>query len=285
MRYIIILLLLAPTLLGAQPDQLLGEVTLGQFQQAPYSTWFISNFDSYKPSPSVLSDLKSTRHNNLQITIYFGSWCGDSKREVPRFVKVLTDMGFAMNQVKFVGVSDSTELYKQSPQRQEAGQHIYRVPTMVVSEKGKERNRIVEYPVESLERDLLAILKGQPYTPNYYGYPQIATWLQDGLLADENVSPRGLAARLYGKVHNASELNACGYVLLADGKKAEAISIFRINASLFPQNANCFDSLGEAYVKCGQNDKAILAYERALELDATLESASAMLKKLKAGQL
>lgn len=285
MKHFFYVLLLVPSLLWAQPDQLLGEVSLSQFQEPPHADWFTKNYQVYKPSAAIVDMLKATRHNHLQITIYFGTWCGDSKREVPRFVKVLADMGFPLSQVKFVGVSDSTERYKQSPQRQEAGQHVYRVPTMVITEKDKERNRIVEYPAESLERDLLKILKWEPYIPNYYAYPQIAEWLKEGLLADENVNPRGLAGQLFGKVPSASELNACGYVLLADGRKSEAVAVFRVNTVLFPENANCFDSLGEAYAKCGWVDRAILAYERALQLDPTLEQAAAMLKKLKDGQL
>jgi tetratricopeptide (TPR) repeat protein len=106
-------------------------------------------------------------------------------------------------------------------------------------------------------------------------------WLRDGLLKDENVNPRGLAFQLKPVVFNESELNAYGYVLLGQSSLQEAITVFRINANLFPRSANCFDSLGEAYFAAGFKDKAIQAYELAVNLDPENESIQARLKKLK----
>ena len=102
-------------------------------------------------------------------------------------------------------------------------------------------------------------------------------------LNDVNVSARGLAEQLHTKVIREGELNACGYVLLAQGKSQEAIAIFRINANLFPSSANCFDSLGEAYAANGQKEKSIQAYERAQALDPKNESIKTQLLKLKGG--
>jgi cytochrome c-type biogenesis protein CcmH/NrfG len=68
---------------------------------------------------------------------------------------------------------------------------------------------------------------------------------------------------------------------MAQGNLREAITVLRINANLFPQSANCWDSLGEAYAKDGQKDKAIQAYEYVLELDPKNENAKVQLVKLK----
>jgi len=56
---------------------------------------------------------------------------------------------------------------KNSPTGEERGLNIIRVPTMLFYKNGKEVNRIVESPIESLEEDMAQILSGQPYTPNY----------------------------------------------------------------------------------------------------------------------
>jgi tetratricopeptide (TPR) repeat protein len=213
--------------------------------------------------------------------IFFGTWCGDSKRELPKMTKVLEKLSFPQKNITLIGVDDSTEVYKQSPQRQEAGMNIFRVPTFIVYENGKEVGRIVEYPTETMERDLLKIFARKEYTANYFGYPQIIQWMKDGLLTDENISARGLAMQLKSRVSNESELNACGYVLMAQGNLKEAITVLRINANLFPQSANCWDSLGEAYAKSGWKEKAIQAYEYVLELDPKNESAKVQLVKLK----
>lgn len=167
------------------------------------------------------------------------------------------------------------------PQRQEAGLNIFRVPTFIIYENNREVGRIVEYPATTMERDLLQILSRKEYSPNYFTYPIIAKWMKEGLLKDENISVRGLASQLLKLTNNESELNACGYALMASGNVKEAVTVFRINANLFTQSANCYDSLGEAYAKIGLKDKAIQAYEYVLELDPKSENAKEQLKKLK----
>ncbi|MCA4896385.1 MAG: tetratricopeptide repeat protein [Cytophagales bacterium] len=265
---------------NAEP-KILGNCSLSQLEKKPYSEWYAKNFSAYEPNIQVLAALKKTNPTKYMVKIFFGSWCGDSKRELPKMTKVLEKLSFPQKNLTLIGVDDSTEVYKQSPQRQEAGMNIFRVPTFIVFENGKEVGRIVEYPTETMERDLLKIFARKEYTANYFGYPQIIRWMKDGLLTDENISARGLAMQLKSRVSNESELNACGYVLMAQGNLREAITVLRINANLFPQSANCWDSLGEAYAKDGQKDKAIQAYEYVLELDPKSENAKAQLLKLK----
>jgi hypothetical protein len=59
-------------------------------------------------------------------------------------------------------------LYKQSPEHEEAGRKILRVPTLIIESGGHEWGRIIELPVVSLERDLLRILRKDGYIPNYH---------------------------------------------------------------------------------------------------------------------
>jgi hypothetical protein len=42
------------------------------------------------------------------------------------------------------------------------------VPTIIVEQKGAEIGRIIEFPVTSLEKDLLTILRKEKYQPNYH---------------------------------------------------------------------------------------------------------------------
>jgi len=270
-----------PTLAQKRDIKLLNEVALSQLKQEPYATWYSKNNEDYQPNVHVVEALKKTGPSKYTMKIFFGSWCGDSKRELPKMTKVLEKLSFPQKNITLIGVDDSTEVYKQSPQRQEAGMNIFRVPTFIIYENGNEVGRIVEYPTETMERDLLKIFARKEYTANYFGYPQIIQWMKDGLLTDENISARGLAMQLKNRIGNESELNACGYVLLAQGSLKEAVAVLRINANLFPQSANCWDSLGEAYAKVGQKDKAIQAYEYVLELDPKSENAKAQLLKLK----
>jgi len=280
---LLILCLFISFIVAAQKKEtkLLNEVELSQLKHEPYAAWYSKNNEEYQPSAEIIEALKKTNPTKYKVKIFFGSWCGDSKRELPKMTKVLEKLSFPQKNITLIGVDDSTEVYKQSPQRQEAGMNIFRVPTFIVYENGKEVGRIVEYPTETMERDLLKIFARKEYTANYFGYPQIIQWMKDGLLTDDNISARGLAMQLKSRVSNESELNACGYVLMAQGNLKEAITVLRINANLFPQSANCWDSVGEAYAKDGQKDKAIQAYEYVLELDPKNENAKVQLVKLK----
>jgi tetratricopeptide (TPR) repeat protein len=86
-------------------------------------------------------------------------------------------------------------------------------------------------------------------------------------------------SRAYNFDHR--ELNAVGYKLLGENKIDEAITIFQINADNNPGSANVWDSLGEAYAKKGDNDKAISYYQKSLELNPDNKNAVKMIKLLK----
>ena len=261
--------------------KLLGYCTTDQLQKEPYAGWYTPNVSGYKPNADILDRLKKVNTANYSIKIFFGSWCGDSRRELPKMTKVLNEISFAKKSVALIAVDDSTEVYKQSPQREEAGLQIYKVPTFIIYEGSTEIGRIVESPAETIERDLLKIFSKRQYSSNYYTYPLVKGWLKEELLQDENINARGLAFQLKPIVLNESELNSCAYVLMAQANLKEAIAIFRINANLFPQSANCYDSLGEAYAKAGLKDKAIQSYEIALQLDPKNEGIQVRLRKLK----
>lgn len=266
----------------AQKDpRLLGTCSVKDFEREPFAAWYKPGYERYTPSEAIINEIKKVEPEKFTLKIVFGSWCGDTRRELPKMMKVLHAAGFPEKNIVLTGVYDSLEVYKQGPNREEKGLHIYRVPTFIVYQKDKEIGRIVEYPVESLERDLQKIISRQPYTHNYAGYVHIKKWLAQGLLQDANINPRGLAGQLRNIIGRETELNACGYVLLMRGDVKEAITIFRINTALFPQSPNCFDSLGEAYLMAGLKNESKASYERVLELDPQHANARAQLEKLK----
>ena len=63
--------------------------------------------------------------------------------------------------------------------------------------------------------------------------------------------------------------NAHGYALLAVGRYAEAIREFEAYARIAPREPNPHDSMGEAYLRMGEAQKAVDAYSRALAIDPT----------------
>lgn len=66
---------------------------------------------------------------------------------------------------------------------------------------------------------------------------------------------------------NERELNQYGYSLLQNDKVKEAIEIFKLLVSEFPNSANPYDSLGEGYLKDGNEELALLNYEKSVELN------------------
>jgi tetratricopeptide (TPR) repeat protein len=62
-----------------------------------------------------------------------------------------------------------------------------------------------------------------------------------------------------------ADMNMAGYRLLQTGRVAEAISLFEMNADAYPQSSNCWDSLAEAYMANGDNEKALHCVDKVLE--------------------
>jgi tetratricopeptide (TPR) repeat protein len=76
------------------------------------------------------------------------------------------------------------------------------------------------------------------------------------------------------------ELNNLGYRLLGAGRYDQAIAVLELNASEHPESANVYDSLGEAYHKAGQPDRAVRNYRKAVQLDPSNTNARAMLDQI-----
>lgn len=103
----------------------------------------------------------------------------------------------------------------------------------------------------------------------------------------ENVEKNGAAPAL--EIYNRERtgpigeetLNSLGYDLLRNKKKADAILIFFQNTKDYPNSANVWDSLAEAYMENGDKELAIRYYEKSLELNPQNSNAEDQLKKLR----
>lgn len=245
----------------------MGACNRDSLQKAPFSSWFNPGFDQYNPDKKITDQLRNEKMENIRIKVFFGSWCGDSKREVPRFLKLLQSISFPDKKLELIGVGGSDTLYKQSPGHEEAGLGIFRVPVFIIYRDGKEINRINEFPVVSLEKDLLDIIRNNPYQPNYSSHAIIRQWLQEEYLTNENTSIRGLAEQLRHQLSGEHELNSLGYLLLKQEKKTAALQIFRMNHLLYPESANTASSLGEGYLETGNDARAKDFLEKSLQLN------------------
>lgn len=131
-------------------------------ETAPYDTWFKSAYKEHTLDTVTINSIKQDLAQT-DITVYMGTWCEDSQRETPAFYKILDLAGIEANTIKLITVSED----KDTPDGLEKGMNITNVPTIILSKKGEELGRIVEYPIESLEKDIAKILSGEEYKHAY----------------------------------------------------------------------------------------------------------------------
>ena len=141
---------------------LLGLANETGFKQEPFNTWYKSNYADYKVDDSLVDELKSLT-KDIEIKTFMGTWCEDSQRETPNFYKLLDAIHF--NEKNHTLITVSRE--KTTPQQFEKDLNITNVPTFIFYKDGKEINRIVEYPIETLEKDMVNILSGKQYKHAY----------------------------------------------------------------------------------------------------------------------
>ena len=112
-------------------------------------------FYSYKPKKKYCRQLQSL-WQGVQIRVIGGNWCSDTRREVPRLLKVLDESGFP---------SRAFEYYRVNREKKPADSGfvcevtIQSVPAIYVLRNGKTVGKIEETPKRTLESDLLKILR------------------------------------------------------------------------------------------------------------------------------
>lgn len=214
-------------------NNLLGKATRDKLKTPPYGEWFNKNYENYIVDTALVGQLRSHLAGK-RVLIFLGTWCGDSRREVPRFLKLMDCCGVDAAAIEIVTVSNTDSLYKMSPAHEEKGYDIFRVPDLIVLDRHGEMGRIVESPVVSLEKDLLAIVSGGPYTPRYQGGAFLAGLVRKkGLGALQGQVPE-LAEKLRPMVSGPGELSSYARTLVAAGEVGKAALVKELNARLYP---------------------------------------------------
>lgn len=141
---------------------LVGFANKNSFMQEPYNSWFEDGYASYNVDLEVVKEIKENL-DGVTVKAFMGTWCGDSKRETPRFYKIAEEIGLSQSQIDLVTVNRS----KKTPDNLQEGYDVFKVPTFIFYKDGKEVGRFVEYPRETLEKDILKILSNQEYKHSY----------------------------------------------------------------------------------------------------------------------
>ena len=141
-----------------QPDEssvLLGPISRSEVEAA-MPDWVSSTIEAQPDMEAAfgLADLAT----NAEVTVFFGSWCSDSKRELSRLWKTLDLVGGEVGfPIRYVAVDRS----KTEPSEAVGGREILYVPTFVVERGGHEIGQIIEQSPNGIETDLLTLLSGE----------------------------------------------------------------------------------------------------------------------------
>jgi CubicO group peptidase (beta-lactamase class C family) len=140
----------------------------------------------------------------------------------------------------------------------------------------------------SLVKEIVQRILGKEFT----GYSWLSYPLVDGpvMALRKMILDKGLDAGLkkYNQwkaeqpdIFKEQVLNSIGYYLMGKKKMLEAIEIFKLNVTAYPESFNVYDSLGEAYMKNGNKELAIKNYQKSVAINPDNRGGIEALKKLK----
>ena len=110
---------------------------------------FKTGYDNYVPS-----DFSVLKYDDISVVIFFGTWCHDSKRELPKALKIFNEIGINNENIELIAVG----LDKKEPQGRAAKLKLMFTPTLIFFRGSQEIGRIIEKPVISLEKDIALII-------------------------------------------------------------------------------------------------------------------------------
>ena len=117
------------------PDELLGA----------YPS-FRGGYEAFAVEPLYLP-------RDVSVLMFFGTWCHDSEREVPRLLKLLEAAGLSENNLSLIAL----DYRKREPKGRAAKFNVRYTPTAVFMREGVEVGRIIERPNVSLHEDIKAM--------------------------------------------------------------------------------------------------------------------------------
>lgn len=142
---------------AAQQKILIGDCNWDAFQKDAFSGWFNEAYDNYNPDARMMKRLsRMIKEKELSFKVYQGSWCPDSRRELPHLKKITDGLKQDVN-TEIISLNRAKRLNKNALPDDD----IELVPTIVVRIDGTEVGRIVESPDYSLEADIVKYLKAQ----------------------------------------------------------------------------------------------------------------------------
>jgi hypothetical protein len=132
----------------------IGYCTRELFSDTSFSSWFDTEYEEYALDTVTLDSIGQLPED-LGIIIVMGTWCSDSRMQVPRLYKILDHLNFPQDNITLIAVDRE----KKGQEGEVTDLNIELVPTIIITQGDDEIGRIIESPQETLEKDLLNILR------------------------------------------------------------------------------------------------------------------------------
>lgn len=142
-----------PDTIASDFQGLVGEVSRSQLQNSEFKNSFYDEYRSYEPSDEAIQKLSDLIYN-YRITVVMGTWCSDSKMQVPRFFKILDQLDYNTSKIRIICVDKD----KLAGNLDISSLSIKYVPIFIFKMGNEEKGRIVESPETTLEGDMIRIL-------------------------------------------------------------------------------------------------------------------------------
>ena len=117
-------------------------------------SWFSKQYDQYQP---IDDKLRTLNFSDINIRIFMGTWCHDSKREIPRLIKILDNLKYNHSKLVIIGLTKDKKGYF----KDYTTFNILNTPTIIFYRNDHEIGRIIEKPKDSLESDIFSIISGE----------------------------------------------------------------------------------------------------------------------------
>jgi tetratricopeptide (TPR) repeat protein len=247
-----------------QSRYLYGPCDKSAFLKGEFKAWAEASYTAYTPDGSDCLDLlQNANWTGVKIDVFFATWCGDSKYQVPRFIRMSELAHVPDSIISYIALDGN----KCGPSSEEASRQIHRVPTFIVSRNGTELGRVVEWTDRSLAEDLWRIVSRYRYQAHY----AVANALMKEIettgprAITRNAEKRAEAARPLLK--NVAELASVASVYFVRKQYEAAEAVALVNRFSFEQSPTAHYWLGRVAEQKGQLTDARRHYARALALD------------------
>lgn len=119
---------------------LYGEINRDGLTSGTYNSWFSANYNRYQPDTKKLATCQEGSLDGITVKLLMATWCGDSKRNVPVFYKIMDTLGFDEEQLQIWAL----DRRKHGPNDEQTRFGVTRVPTIIFYRDDVEIGRFVE---------------------------------------------------------------------------------------------------------------------------------------------